>query len=65
MRREALRESDMDIVGALFAIRFEGSMAELYIEDDGWFHFKVAFSKVWLLDLESVAESGKVRCQTP
>jgi hypothetical protein len=58
-RREALRESDMDVVGGLFALRFiERNLVELYVEDDEWYHFKATFNKHWLVDLGHVAAEG-------
>lgn len=62
MGREALRHEDMDVTGNLFGIRFtegEHKQAELYIEDDGWYHFKASFSVLWLPDLHKVAASAR------
>lgn len=61
-RREPLRHEDMDVTADLFAIRFvEGGsngLAELYVEDDGWYHFKMAFAVFWLNNLKRVAEKA-------
>lgn len=47
---------DMNVIGDLFGLRFaEEDMIELYIEDDGWFHYKASFNKGWLKDLCGVA----------
>lgn len=54
--RPALRDDDMDICGDLFGIRFVGDQVELYVEDDGWWHFKENFHSIWLRDLEQVAK---------
>lgn len=54
---EVLKESDMDVVGGLFAIRLNEGMVELYIEDDENFHFKCVFHPLWLKDLITVAKA--------
>ena len=62
--REPLEESDMDVVGALFAYKFieteHGRLVELYIEDDGWYHFKCLFSDRWLPDLIAVSQKAYI-----
>lgn len=50
--------AELDIVGKLFGIRFNGELAELYIEDDGHWHLKATFDKSWLKDLSIVASLG-------
>lgn len=55
---QALRASDMDIVGALFAVKFDGNIVELYIEDDDWYHLKARFNGAWLADLKGIADSA-------
>lgn len=56
----ALRQRDMTIIGGLFALRFlpDGNMAELYIEDDEFYHLKASFNREWLNDLRIVAAAG-------
>lgn len=50
-----LRAADMDVVGAIFGIRFlMGDLFELYIEDDGLYHHKLTANNYWLLDLANV-----------
>jgi hypothetical protein len=55
---EPLKHEDMDIVGSLFAIRFTDGCATLYIEDDGLYHPHCTFDKLWLRDLEMVAQNS-------
>ena len=46
---------DMNVIGDLFGLRFVAeNMVELYIEDDGWFHYKASFNKSWLADLRGI-----------
>ncbi len=59
-RHEPLREESMNIVGGLFAVRFVGEMAEIYIEDDGWYHWKMTFNRFWVPDLVTVATKAKI-----
>lgn len=64
-KQEPMRAGDMDIIGALFAIKFidgcgENGCAELYIEDDEFYHPKCVFSRLWLGDLKRVAEKALV-----
>lgn len=52
-----LRSDDMDYAGNLFGFRKEERkdqppLIELYIEDDGWWHYKCCFSGFWLSDLK-------------
>ena len=60
MTREPKRMEDMDIHGALFGMCYaEGDLIELYIEDDGWWHYKCSFNRLWLTDFIAVAKSMK------
>lgn len=61
MRKQALRSDDMDYCGNLFGFRKEERTAqppliELYIEDDGWWHYQCCFSAFWLSDLKHFAQ---------
>lgn len=48
------------IVGELFALSFvEGDQVELYVEDDGHYHYKCSFNKFWLHDLEKTVSLAK------
>lgn len=48
-----------EVVGGLFGVRFvdgcSNGCAELYVEDDGNWHFKMRFDRAWLKDLAAVA----------
>lgn len=64
MFQEPLKESDMDVVGNLFGMRFikrDGlrDLVELYIEDDENYHLKASFDRTWLNDLQYVTEKAK------
>lgn len=51
-----LRESEMSVIGQLFAIRFVAeNQVELYVEDDEFYFLKARFSRDWLEDLCDVA----------
>jgi hypothetical protein len=53
---------DMNVIGDLFGLRFaDENMVELYIEDDGWFHFKLSFHRTWLKDLREVTHEALCR----
>lgn len=60
--QEPLRESDMNYIVGVFGLRFtEGcstGCVELYIEDDGWYHFKCCFDRLWLFSLEKVVQQA-------
>lgn len=57
MSNPALKYEGMDEAGNLFGLKFRESspdIVELYIEDDGNWHYKCSFHKFWLKDLEYV-----------
>ena len=47
---------EMDVVGDVFAMRFprNSKLVELYIEDDGMYHFRAKFDRDYLGDLIDV-----------
>jgi len=50
---------EMHVNGELFSLRFTAeNQVELFVEDDGFYHFKVRFSRDWLRDLSNVAAAG-------
>lgn len=57
------RADDLNIHGELWGLRFtEGcsnGCAELYVEDDDFWHLKATFDRIWLADLLKVLESAK------
>ena len=61
---EVFDDSEMDVIGQCFGLRFvtggapEG-IVELYIEDDENFFFKVSFNHFWFDDLMQVLQKGK------
>jgi hypothetical protein len=67
MREEPLREGDLDIVGGLFAIRFRDGCstgcAEIYVEDDTYYHLKCTIDRLWLKDLENVVKEALTRIE--
>ena len=60
---EPMRREDMDEAGELFGVRFvdggSNGLIELYIEDDGYWHFVTTFDRYWLRDLEAVIRTAK------
>lgn len=59
-QQKPLRAEDMTMTGNLFGIRLvpggSTGLVELYVEDDGWFHFKASFDRLWLPDLRAVVD---------
>lgn len=58
-----MQRKDMDVVRDLFALRFvpggSNGLVELYVEDDGLYHFKQSFDQSWLPDLIATARAGQ------
>jgi hypothetical protein len=64
LHRTALRASDMDVVGGIWAIKFrDNDQVELFVEDDEWYHPKASFHKIWLSDLERICKQAVAKLE--
>ena len=62
-RLDIVRGDELDVTGGLFGFRFvdgcSNGCVELYVEDDGYWHHKMTFDRVWLKDMQHCVDRAR------